>query len=165
MKSTGKIRNPKVEVKTIEPTKVESILNPKFDSKYNTVTGTLTLNPESFYVGNGIVPLEGGFCISATRPQLSFNKEYQEALAVEIKKETDKIIDKLDDFIEMRIKQATEKLTEQLTFLQKEVFKLNLNANKTTVSLGFIDEAWSGPYTITPLPLNPCSIVKDSNNS
>lgn len=166
MKSTGKFRNPKVEVKTSEPTKDKLTLD-----ACDGHSGSLYLSKEAINWKTaselGInVPACSPFSPSLYSAKVTFSKEYQEALAVEIKKETYKIIDNLDDFIEMRMKEVTEKLTEKIVFLQMEVESLRKSNFKSYTGLGFINEAWTGSIvgTITSSPVDWSEVVKNPNN-
>ena len=123
MKSTGKIRNPKV-IETIKPTISNKALF-QLDEYGSTHISKDTINS----LHQRVIP-SSGFTLTNNlyQAKVEFTKEYREALAIEIEKETSKqkadLECRLDNFIEMRLGQVINGLTNKIIELQMEVERL-----------------------------------------
>lgn len=123
MKSTGKIRNPKV-IETIKPTISNKALF-QLDEYGSTHISKDTINS----LPQRVIP-SSGFTLTNNlyQAKVEFTKEYREALAIEIEKETSKqkadLECRLDNFIEMRLGQVINGLTNKIIELQMEVERL-----------------------------------------
>lgn len=123
MKSTGKIRNPKV-IETIKPT-ISNKAWFQLDEYGSTHISKDTINS----LPQRVIP-SSGFTLTNNlyQAKVEFTKEYREALAIEIEKETSKqkadLECRLDNFIEMRLGQVINGLTNKIIELQMEVERL-----------------------------------------